>query len=132
MQVYATAFSFKSQLTATHDREQAGLMRIRELKQALSTKKAKNKEPQGELSFSRAKLDVEKCARIQAEELSNAQKLHIKFVVVEHFKASANYHTELSKYTAAAYVKCISDMIKLMIERGIKATISVLTAVKSS
>lgn len=42
-------------------------MRIRELEQALSIKKAKNKELQEELNASRVELDVERCTRMQAE-----------------------------------------------------------------
>lgn len=41
IQLCAMAFGFKSQLTATHDKEQTGLIRIQKLEQTLSTKKTR-------------------------------------------------------------------------------------------
>lgn len=51
---------------------------------------------------------------------------------MEHFKASKDHDDELSKYTVMAYVSYISDMIKLLTEKGIEATILVLTKMKNS
>lgn len=50
---------------------------------------------------------------------------------MKHFKASADHDTELVKYAIVAYVKCISNMIKLMIEMGIEAAVLVLTEAKN-
>lgn len=60
--------SFKSQLTAIHDREHACLTKIRELEQVLFTEKARISEPEDELGISQAELDAERRARIQAKE----------------------------------------------------------------
>lgn len=56
-------FSLKSQLNATRDREQASLMKIKELEE-LSMEKVKNKELEGELNTSQAELDVERPPRM--------------------------------------------------------------------
>lgn len=53
------------------------------------------------------------------------------FVAVKRFRASIDYDTKLSKYVAAAYIECIGNMIRLMIERGIKAVVLVLTKGKN-
>lgn len=42
-----------------------------------------------------------------------------------------DHDLKLSEYTAIAYNICIGDMIELMIERGIKAVVSVLKETKN-
>lgn len=51
---------------------------------------------------------------------------------MENFKASENHKDELSEYAITAYISCIGDMIKLMIEKGIEEAILVMTKVKNS
>lgn len=132
MQVCVVAYGFESQLTVTYDKKQVGLTRIKELMQSFSVKKAKNKELARELSISRVEFDVKRRARMQAKELSDAQKLQIKFVAIKHFRTSANYDTELLEYAAVTYVECIGDMTKLMIKRAIEAVVLILVEVKKS
>lgn len=50
-------------------------MKIRELEQESDAEKAKNKELKIKLNASQAKLNVERCIKIQAKEFSDAQKL---------------------------------------------------------
>lgn len=49
-----------------------------------------------------------------------------------HFKASADHEDKLLEDVAMAYVSCIGDIIRPMIEMGIEATISILTEAKNS
>lgn len=68
-------------------------------------------------------LDKERCAKRQAKELYDAQKLQIKSIAMQHFKDSVEYQDELTKYAIIAYVECIDDTIKLVAERGVKVVI---------
>lgn len=54
----------------------------------------------------------------------------MEFVAIEQFKASIDHTVDLSEYAVVAYIECINDMIRLMIDSGIEVAILVLTEVK--
>lgn len=49
---------------------------------------------------------------------------------MKHFKAFADYDTELLEYATVAYFECIGDLIKPIIKRGIKVAVPVLDKAK--
>lgn len=100
-------------------------MKIKELEQELSTRRARIRELEGE-------LDVKRCAKMYTKELSDAHRFQIKFVIVEHFRASTDHHIKLSEYVVMAYIKCIGYMIKPMTKRGIEAAVPILVEAKKS
>lgn len=51
---------------------------------------------------------------------------------MKQFRASADHYIDLLEYATMAYVLCIDDMIKMMIERGTDITIVVLIKAKKS
>lgn len=51
---------------------------------------------------------------------------------MECFKAFTDYDTKLLEYATIAFIECISDIIKLMIEKRVKVTISILGQAKKS
>lgn len=55
-----------------------------------------------------------------AEELSDTRKLQIELATIQHFKDSVEYLDELTKYGNMAYIEYMEDMIKQMIERGLR------------
>lgn len=57
----------------------------------MSIRKARINEREEELSTFWAKLDVERHAKMQTEELSNAWKLQIESAVIKHNKECLEY-----------------------------------------
>lgn len=78
-------------------------MKIKALEQVFIGKTRIN-ELEGELSTIHTELDVERHARIQTEELLNAQKLQIEFMAVEHYKECQKHKDKLEEYIARAYI----------------------------
>lgn len=56
----------------------------------------------------------------------------MEYTSVEHFRASTNHNLELLEYVDAAYIECIDDMIKIIIDKEIEVAISILKEVKNS
>lgn len=82
------AFGIKSQISAICDKEQVALAQVRELEQTLSEEKANIVELEKE-------VDAERCAKQDAEELFDAQRLQMEAMTVEHYKECLEYHSEL-------------------------------------
>lgn len=51
---------------------------------------------------------------------------------MEHFKDSANYQDKLKEYATMTYITCINAMIKLIVEKGVKVVILILTEARNS
>lgn len=86
----------------------------------------------GDLSTTHVDLDIERCAQIQAKEFSNAQKLQIEFIVMEHNKNSIKYQDELRDYAAMVYLVCLNEVTQVMTKKGFKVSILVLVELKKS
>lgn len=68
----------------------------------------------------------------QAKECTKVQKEEIQPNMVIDFKSSNNCNNKLRDYKAYSYIICIDNMIKLLIEKGVEATIPILIKVKKS
>lgn len=51
---------------------------------------------------------------------------------MECFNAFEDHEDELLEYATAAFISCISDIINLIIKKGIEAIVLVLTEAKNS
>lgn len=102
------------------------------MEETLAAKDKRIAELEADLSAAPAKLDIKMLAQTQSNELSKAIKEHIKFDDMKYFKLSKSYHKELRYYGANLYIACLDNMNKLMIEKGIKATLPFLLEVKKS
>lgn len=50
---------------------------------------------------------------------------------MQHFRSFSEYLDELTEYGTVTYAKCLDDMAKLMIERGVVAVVMILAKVKA-
>lgn len=94
--------------------------------------KTKISELEGELSPAHTKLNVEKCARIQTKELSNARKLQIEFTIIKHYKKCLEYQDKLKEYIARAYLTCLDKDTHMVTERGFEAVIPILIELRKT
>lgn len=77
-------------------------------------------------------LEAERSAQVCDWELFDAQRLQMESTTIKHFRACTGHTVELSEYTIVAFVECINDIIKLMIDRGIEGAIPILIEAKNS
>lgn len=91
----------------------------------------RNKELEARNRELKKELDREQHAKRLVEELSEALKLQIQSVTVQHFKDFAEYLDELIEYGIAVYVECMDDVIKLKTERGVKVAVSILAELRA-
>lgn len=56
-------------------------------------------------------MDFKRHARQYAEELFNAQRLQIEVTVMEHYKKSFEYYSELREYATEAFLTYFDEVI---------------------
>lgn len=119
LRVSASTTGLEFQLVLICNKEKTSLERIKKLEEALAAEKKRMNQLKRDLSTTQAELDVENYVQIQAEELSEAQKLQIEPNAMEHYKGSREYRDKLGDYAVRAHLACLNNVIQIMIKKGV-------------